>query len=390
MNKYVLRNFLYAICMTTFLFACNDNEDNGGSEMNGIYSNKLSTPEGGNLLTLTYSGREFIGKDVSFKITGNNMANITLRGILPGETAVLLEQVALTPDSNGYSFSGNGTGNIGTAFSYRGKVEKGKLALDLTDVKIPSNALTSNETWYPVQTATSTVTDPEWGKYTFMQYAFHLVTDNALLGQFGPQLEKIAGNLITWFIRDITFHPDGNITARYATMPEGKTLGNLINISPDRKESEWISSPVNLASYYVKDGSELYILPNIDMILYQMQQNKTKAISEPDAAIITAIYRQLNKWSTTGIRMQIRKNSEAPYNQMGKSVAYKGDIYLYLDKEEIAAFLPLLPLVKDLLPENILGGPAGPLIESLLDMLSGSLQQTETLELGLMLTKDKE
>lgn len=29
MNKYVLRNFLYAICMTTFLFACNDNEEIG-------------------------------------------------------------------------------------------------------------------------------------------------------------------------------------------------------------------------------------------------------------------------------------------------------------------------------------------------------------------------
>ena len=55
MNKYLLRNFLYVICMVPFLFACDDNDDEGGSELNGIYSNKLSTPEGGNTLNLTYS-----------------------------------------------------------------------------------------------------------------------------------------------------------------------------------------------------------------------------------------------------------------------------------------------------------------------------------------------
>ena len=27
MNKYLLRNFLYAICMATLLFACDDNDD---------------------------------------------------------------------------------------------------------------------------------------------------------------------------------------------------------------------------------------------------------------------------------------------------------------------------------------------------------------------------
>ena len=85
MNKYLLRNFLYVICMVPFLFACDDNDDEGGSELNGIYSNKLSTPEGGNTLNLTYSGREFIGKDVSFNLTGNNAATITLHNVLPGE-----------------------------------------------------------------------------------------------------------------------------------------------------------------------------------------------------------------------------------------------------------------------------------------------------------------
>ncbi len=40
------------------------------------------------------------------------------------------------------------------------------------------------------------------------------------------------------------------------------------------------------------------------------------------------------------------QNSEAPYSSMGRQIAYKGDIFLYLDKDEIAAFLPLLPLIK--------------------------------------------
>ena len=390
MNKYLLRNFLYVICMVPFLFACDDNDDEGGSELNGIYSNKLSTPEGGNTLNLTYSGREFIGKDVSFKLTGNNAATITLHYVLPGEAATLLENVAVTSGSNSYSFSGNGTGNNGTAFAYRGNVEKGKMTFDLTDVKIASNQLTSNGTWYPVQGGESIETDPVLGEYTLMRHAFHMVTDNALLGQVVPILEPITGNLICWFINEVSFNPDGNITARYATMPEGKAIGDLISIPPDRKDSEWLTSPINLASYYVKDDSELYIVPNIDMILYQIQQNKTKADGGLDASVIAAIYQQLNKWSTTGIRMNIRKNSEAPYSSMGGQIAYKGDIFLYLDKDEIAAFLPLLPLIKDLLPEEIIGGPMGPMITSLLEMLASSLQQTKTLELGMMLSKQKE
>lgn len=390
MNKYLLRNFLYVICMVPFLFACDDNDDEGGSELNGIYSNKLSTPEGGNTLNLTYSGREFIGKDVSFKLTGNNAATITLHYVLPGEAATLLENVAVTSGSNSYSFSGTGTGNNGITFAYKGNVEKGKMTLDLTDVKIASNQLTSNGTWYPVQGGESTETDPVLGEYTLKRYAFHMVTDNALLGQVVPILEPIAGNLICWFINEVSFNPDGNITARYATMPEGKAIGDLISIPPDRKDSEWLTSPINLASYYVKDDSELYIVPNIDMILYQIQQNKTKADGGLDASVIAAIYQQLNKWSTTGIRMNIRKNSEAPYSSMGGQIAYKGDIFLYLDKDEIAAFLPLLPLIKDLLPEEIIGGPMGPMITSLLEMLASSLQQTKTLELGMMLSKQKE
>lgn len=387
MNKYLLRNFLYAICMATLLFACDDNDDQDGSEISGIYSNKLSTPEGDNTLTLTYSGREFIGKDVTFKQVNGNTANITLHGILPGETATVLENIPISADGNGYSFSGSSTGNNGTAFSYQGKVETGKMTLALTDVKVASNQLTSNAKWHPVQTAVTAETDPIKGEYTCYHYAFHLVTDNLILGQAAPQLEAILGNLITWFINEVTFNPDGNITARYATMPEGKAIGDLINIPPDRKDSEWLSSPINLASYYVKDDSELYIIPNIDMILYQIEQNKTKADGGLDAAVIAAVYQQLNKWSTTGIRMNIRKNSEAPYNNMGKLIAYKGDIFLFLDKEEVAAFLPLLSLVKDLLPEDILNGPMGSMIGPLLDMLANSLQQAKTLEMGMMLTK---
>ena len=387
MNKYLLRNFLYAICMATLLFACDDNDDQDGSGISGIYSNKLSTPEGDNTLTLTYSGREFIGKDVTFKQVNGNTANITLHGILPGETATVLENIPISADGNGYSFSGSSTGNNGTAFSYRGKVETGKMTLALTDVKVASNQLTSNAKWHPVQTAVTTETDPIKGEYTCYHYAFHLVTDNLILGQASPQLEAILGNLITWFINEVTFNPDGNITARYATMPEGKAIGDLINIPPDRKDCEWLSSPINLASYYVKDDSELYIIPNIDMILYQIEQNKTKADGGLDAAVIAAVYQQLNKWSTTGIRMNIRKNSEAPYNNMGKLIAYKGDIFLFLDKEEVAAFLPLLSLVKDLLPEDILNGPMGSMIGPLLDMLASILQQAKTLEMGMMLTK---
>ena len=75
---------------------------------------------------------------------------------------------------------------------------------------------------------------------------------------------------------------------------------------------------------------------------------------------------------------------------MGNLIAYKGDIFLFIDKEEIEAFLPLLPLVKDLLPEDMLGGSLGSMIGPLLDILTNSLQQTKTLEMGMMLSKQKD
>lgn len=373
MNKYLLHTFLSVICLATLLVACNDNDEPDGPKINGIYSNKLSAPEDGNTLALTYSGREFIGKDVTFKLLDEHTANITLQGILPGETATLLENIPLSAEGDSYSFSGNGTGNNGTTFAYTGKVETRKMTLALTAVKVASNPLTANGKWYPLQTGG----------------AFHLVTDNPLLAQTAPLLEPMLSNLITWFINEVTFLPDGNITARYAKMPEGKAIGDLINSAPDRKESEWLTSPINLASYYVKDDSQLYIVPNIDMILYQLQQNKTRADEGPDLALIAAIYQQLNKWSTTGIRMNIRKNTKTLFGNQGKAVANEGDIFLFLDKEEIAVFLSLLPLVKDLLPEDMLNGTMGPIISSLLDMIVENLQQAQTLELGLMLTEEK-
>lgn len=122
------------------------------------------------------------------------------------------------------------------------------------------------------------------------------------------------------------------------------------------------------------------------MILSQIQQNQTKADSALDPAVLAAVYQQLNKWSTTGIKMNIRKNTGTPVN----GVAYKGDIFLYMDKAEIEAFLPLLSLVSGLLPEDLLNGSMGPMLSMMIEQLTSSMQQANVLEFGLMPTKNKD
>lgn len=389
---------LSVICMAGVLVACNDDDYNGPApdEITANYSNKLAVGDRANL-DLTYSGREFIGKEVNFNTADSKTATITLKNILPGETLTPIENVQLTADgNNGYTFSGSGTGTSGTTFNYQGVINKEKLSLTLSDVKQPANQLAQHGTFYPVLKNMETLNDPEYGRYTFYQYALHIMSDDKSLGQNASLLEGIAGNLLTWFVNNITFNPDGNITAQYAPgLPEGKAITDLLFSNPNRQDSDWGVSPLNLASYYIKDDSLLYVVPNIDMIIREIEsKGKTKAgvdsiLTEQN---IIAIYQKIQQWTNSGIKFTIRQNSEKPFISpaTGKKMAYKGDLFLFIDKNEIKEFLPLLPLVKDLIPEDMMSGVLGGILNNMLNGIINGINNSNLFELGLMLTKEKD
>ena len=374
------------------LTACNNDETYNGpspDQVDGMYSNKLSAPGGSNL-TLNYSGQALIGKDIYFKMKDAGTAEFTLFGILPGETETPVHEVVLSAGSDTYTFAGKATGANGTAFRYEGNVTKGKMAISLTDIKIRTSELTDHEYWYVIHSAKNknTVYNGIGGNGT-----------NSLIGTLYSLVgHKLVGNAISSVLDQVRFQADGNITATYAALPDSVKIGSLITGYgvTGRPAGDWKQSPVNLASYYVKNDDDLFIIPNIDMIIRQVQLNKTKAGSNDMAESIKKLYKRLNTWSTNGIRLAIR-----PGNGTGT--------LLVLEKEEIEDLFLLIDVAKALLPAETLdkpltealGGIIPPEFAPLIDLflkgatLGSTLDQlrmelnTIPLEIGLYLSKEQ-
>ena len=76
------------------------------------------------------------GKAVDFSTVKGETANVTFYNVFPGEETLKLTDIPISGDANGYSFSGNGTGNLtGSTFNYSGRVENGQLTVNLTKYK---------------------------------------------------------------------------------------------------------------------------------------------------------------------------------------------------------------------------------------------------------------
>lgn len=363
MNKNCLLKLLSVVCLMIFMIAC-ENESEEGSPYSNLYSNKLSAQKGGNLV-LTYCEKELIGKDIRLEIKDKQTASLTLYGILPGEKETQIDPILVSLTNDCCTFQGNTQSHNGTTFDYNGKISGGKLALDLRQVKLADTALTG--TWQ----VTPYNNNP--GNISYPFYAILVSGDNLL----SNILQPIGNKYIACALRDVTFGEDGNITANYHSVSDVDLMDNTLPLRPD---SAWTKSPVNVATYFVKD-SLLTILPQVDMIVQLIQNNTatpTRADNETSISMetIRAIYVQLNQWTTTGIPLVIRKGSNGR----------EGEITLILKKEEIQAFFPLLPLIKALLPADIQQGFVGKLISSILENLPETLQKPESqAEFGICL-----
>lgn len=406
MDKKTLFRFLFALCMTTAFMACNDDDEPSGSatpaEITAEYSNKLSNEEGNNL-TLTYSGRELIGKNVKFATTDAKTARITLASILPHEAETIIDQVALTDDGNkGYTFSGDKTSALGTAFHYSGTVKKGALSLDITDIQIPANALGTLALVVNRNSESTTETiDGKRHRYTTFHQTLYLNSDNEGINSMELLLANaILGPLLNSVVKNITFHSDGNITALYAPLPETFDFQEDIikNGGIERTDADWITSPINLATYFIANGSELYLTPHMDMITSQVEQDGTRSTGNETNEIAAALA-QINKWMTTGIKLTIKENPRKEFYVYKESATmtqlrkYEGDYVVYIDKEEIKVFIPL---IKSLLPtlltpevlEKISQSTGGMVTQNTIDVILTAIETAETLEIGLFLNKN--
>lgn len=341
MNKRSIYRLACVILIFIFLISCNNDNGEGNlspSEISGTYSNKLSDAANGDSLILSYNENTFIGKEVYFKTENGETADIILKYILPHEEETTLAHVPLTEEADGYSFSGTGTTSTNTTFSYEGKVQFQRLILNLSDIIIPDNSLTAKGTWYIPHSNASYYNVENGGVQTMIGMLYNLIGG------------RMVGNLISSVLDNITFREDGNIIANYAPLPESTQISSLISSYVEHDESDWITSPANLATYYVEDDTILYVTPQIDMIVNQITINQSTKAEADSSSMITALltaYQTLNTWSTTGIQLKIRQDSETT----------NGGIILILEKSEIQELFSLLDLALVFLPEETLETP---------------------------------
>lgn len=385
MSKSLLLKLFYVFCLLVFWTSCDDDGEHESDKLTANYSNKLADGEAANLL-LSYSGMELIGKSVYFKTSDTKTADITLLDILPGEREMIILNVPLNAVENGYTFSGSAVGTSGVTFDYAGKVEQGRLVINIDCVMQPANAITTQSRWYtvPYSLEQSKETDPETGIiYTNVKYGVHFYSDNADVSSLAGLAEAVAGNILGSVLRDVYFYPDGNITARYASMPQVDGFLGYIMPLPIRPESDYSLSPLNLVTCYVKDNS-LYVTPNVDMIIRLIQTNKgaeTRADSDPD---YLEIYKLLNRWATTGIRFNVVTEIKPEELYEGYYIKHPGDMILYVDKDELGPLFDLLPMLKGLIPED--GNMA--MLAQMLETLIPGLMNSEVFELGIILQKE--
>ncbi|WP_455586676.1 DUF4925 domain-containing protein [Bacteroides sp.] len=385
MSKKFLLKLFCVTCLFISLVSCSDDGYHESDKLTANYSNKLADGTAANL-SLSYSGTELIGKSIYFKTSDTKTADITLLDILPGERETPIVNVTLTPAESGYIFSGKATGISGINFSYNGKIEDGKLTVNVSDVQLPAHAITTQKKWYTVPYTLNDTqgTDPETGiTYNNVMYGVHFHSDSKAASSLASLAEAVGGNILGSVLRNVYFHPDGNITARYAPMPQVDGFLGYIMPLPIRPESDYSLSPLNLVTYYVKDNF-LYVVPNIDMIIRLVQSNRnaeTRATSTPD---YMKIYRLLNRWATTGIRFHIVDEIKPEELYEDYYIKHAGDMILYLDKDEISPLFQLLPMLKDIVPD----GPLKTILIPMLESMIPELTDAEVFELGLILQKE--
>lgn len=401
MKKISILLFGSLLCFTIpFITSCD--EDYPGPdpvEVTANYSNKSASANPN--LSLTYSGKELIGKSVDFSTVKGEDANITLYNIIPGSETLKLTNVSLTGDAEGYSFSGSMTTTNNTTFKYEGKATKGRLTLNVSEVIIPSNILASNGgngTWYLVHNALPEEEENEdfvW--LTTYSYSSYYQNDktNTINWIFAFFAKPLLDNIFSIMLNDITFQSDGNITAHYAGFPEGVTFTDILPTSlaatgglyvDERPDSDYKLSGINLANYYMEDASTFYIIPNIDMILRQIQSDKTETRSI-SIDVIKELYSKLVQWTTTGIKFHIEENPMRDFvGDEFEQTKIKGDYIIYMDHSEIKVLVSVLDILPDILQlvapdmlDKTIGELAGDMLPPMLKPTLGNQKITDLL-----------
>ncbi len=419
------------MCLAAFVLLftnCEDDKpyygDGYDSEFNILYSNKTVTQPATGDLTLNYSDCPVYGRDVYFEMTSASTAKLKFFAVFPSEKETLVENVPLTKISGGYSFSGQAQSTKGTTFSYAGSVGDKGLEVNLTNVKIPNYPFGEKGTFdvidyfYSVDSEQDN-SDPAYRVINNYYYnCLPHIFDWQFVDEYGTEqglgflqtilVDPILAKLLYLVLPEITFHPDGNITANYAGLKDDIDIMGLMAapVTSDMR-GDIQSSPLNLCYYFV-EGSYMYIQPDIEMIIRAVNSNRTRAETEGDMSLtgilnmVLTLYPSVTKWANTGVKFNfIPNDSSTPAittditefpnftNVTNFYYYYGADYRLYADLEELQPVIDILPALLTILLSNVelpgseeLGGMD---LLGLLDGIIGNFPNTTRFNLGLFL-----
>lgn len=290
------KNFLClftVLCTLSFFTACGDDDDPIPTptpdpeptpeqvlDVNATYSEDK--------LALKYGDSDLLGKEVSFATEDGKTATITMKGtmdlaalmamfskadqemfmapgVIPGEVKTTLSDVKLTLSGEKYTFEGEYTGASGVKASYSGEVQKDKLTMAVK-ATMPSNDLVG--TWALAPFAPTA--DPASMPIVFnWETSTPIMIDGSLIGMDAAEMPIPVNQLLQFLnagkvspllvgaLQSVTYQEDGNIVASY------KKAG----------ATDWETSPINLAQYYIADG-KMYVQLNITQIIALVQSTK--------------------------------------------------------------------------------------------------------------------
>lgn len=425
------------IGMSSLMTSCS--EDYPGPDpvdVTANYSNKYLSKSN---LTLTYDGDALTGKSVDFSTVKGETGTLTLHDILPGEETLKIYNIHLIGDADGYSFKGNETTNATqSTFNYEGRVTKGQLTLNLTNVTM-ANASIWAQTYKlsNVKRGTKKIIDQDYDSekhewiYVWKEEENQLIESACYLHtelelsevgnttqMFTGIIQNVLGFILPQVLQNVTLHPNGNITASYSSDAisgiDPNDMMGIISllfgeltddiIAPNLVNRTYNSSPKGLANWYQKDGL-LMLKLNLTNIIIQITNNNRidanilnaiiDAVSQMDAIKLKGLLVTLNKNLNNeilGILVNINDDSfKEIFNWLINGIPMhisteNGYTHIFLDQTALIPIFNILPdiapTVINMLPDNMKES-FGDTVSQLLTLLPTLCSNAKAFNLGL-------
>ena len=383
-------------------------------------------------LVLNYSGEELFGKSIDFSTVKGENANITLYDILPGEAVVSLTNVPLSGTTNEYTFSGDAAGaNTNIQFHYDGKVEKGHLIFNLTDIQTAGSTQWAENYLLSEITKSSNETIGAEVPVTGAGFVDTKMAEGAD-SDYNVFLRSTLAYFLPQFLHSVTLKADGNIQVEYSTGPimidgkvpdmeaEGammeivqfifsKLLGGGVtneDVTAVIKDRTFYTSPTNLVYWYPKDN-QVRIKLNLPAIITLVMKGQGKMIDENLLSSLTDIILKMDPIQLKGILIKINgtlQNSiisfitnlnDKTFNTFFEWITtgipiniekVDGHTHLYLDKATLQPILDmspsLVPIIINMLPEST-DDFSKMMLESLLNQFADAWSNAQKFNIGL-------